>query len=126
MSASPKAVVQCIWDSRREKTADTEITGRLARMGLSSEQIAHAFEMVEFSLNRAFMETLGGSHSADYDNDPFFRASFSLARRDFPASPSVRRERLLVRSAVAAAVLVGLFAIGAILYYTIGLWRASH
>ncbi|MGC3957589.1 MAG: hypothetical protein QM813_06400 [Verrucomicrobiota bacterium] len=126
MSASPKTIVQCVWDSRREKIPDAELTERLAKMGLSSEQIAHVFEMVEFSLNRAFMETLGGSHSADYDSDPFFRASLSLARRDFPASPSVRRERLVVRSAVGAAVMVGLFSIGAVLYYAIDLWRASH
>jgi len=126
MSASPKAVIQCIWDSRREKIPDAELTERLAQMGLSSEQIAYAHQMVEFSLNRAFMETLGGSHSADYDSDPFFRVSLRLARRDFPASPSVRRERLIVRSAVGAAVMVGLFAIGAVLYYAIDLWRTSH
>jgi len=126
MSASPQEVIQCIWDSRQEKTPDTEITARLIKLGLSPEEIEHAFEMVEFSLNRAFMETLGGSHSADYDADPFFRASLTLARRDFPPSPSVRRERLIVRSAVGAAVLVGLFAIGAVIYYTIDLWRASH
>src|SRR3954463_7831309 len=102
MSTSPKAVIECIWDSRREKTPDVEITARLAELGLSAEQIAHAFEMVEFSLNRAFMETSGGSHSADYDADPFFRASLTLARRGFPASPSVRREKLIVRSAVGA------------------------
>jgi hypothetical protein len=95
-------------------------------MGLSPEQIQHALEMVEFSLNRAFMETLGGGHSADYDGDPFFRASLSLVRRDFPESSSVRRERLIVHSAVAAAVLVGLFAIGAVIYYTIDLWRTPH
>lgn len=126
MSASPKAVVQCIWDSRREKTPDAEITGRLSKMGLSSEQIAYALEMVEFGLNRVFMETLGGGHSADYDGDPFFRASLTLARRDFPASPSVRRERLAVRSAVGVAVLVGLIAIGVVVYYAIDLWRATH
>ena len=126
MSASPKTVVRCIWDSRREKIPDAELAERLAKMGLSSGQIAHVFEMVEFSLNRAFVETLGGSHSADYDSDPFFRASLSLARQNFPASPSMRRERLIVRSAVGAAVMVGLFAIGAVLYYAIDLWRASR
>ena len=95
-------------------------------MGLSPEQVEHALEMVEFSLNRAFMETLGGDHSADYDGDPFFRASLPLARRSFPASPGVRRERLVFRSVVGAAVLVGLFAIGAVIYYIIDLSQASH
>jgi hypothetical protein len=126
MNTSAIAIVQCIWDSRREKIPDTELAERLAKMGLSVDQTAHALEMVEFSLNRAFMETLGGSHSADYDSDPLFKASLSLARRDFPASPNVRRERFIVRSAVGAAVLVGLLAIGVIVYYAIDLWRASH
>lgn len=126
MNVSPKAVVRCVWESRREKISDTELNERLANMGLSSEQIAHVFQMIEFSLNRAFMETLGGSHSADYDGDPFFRASLRLARRNSPVSLSVRRERLITRLAVGAAVLVGMFAIGAVAYYAIDLWKTSH
>jgi hypothetical protein len=126
MSPSPKAIVPHIWDARKQKIPETEISKQLANKGLSSLQIAHAIEMVEFSMNRAFMETLGGQHSADYDSDPFFRASLGLARRAFPPCASVRRERLIVHIAVAAAVLVGVFAIGVVVYYTIDLLRASH
>lgn len=126
MNTSPKDVVQYIWDARSDKTPEAAITEQLARMGLSSAQISHALEMIEFSMNRAFMETLGGSHSADYDGDPFFRASLRLARRQFPPSPGVRRERFIIHTAVGAAVAVGLFAIGAVIYYTIDLLRTPR
>jgi hypothetical protein len=126
MSTTAKSVVECIWNARKSKTPDEEISVQLAKFGLSPEQISHVFEMVEFSLNRAFMETSGGIHTADYDDDPYFVASLNRARQQFPVSRGVRRERLIVRSAVAIAVVVGLFALGAVVYYVIDLLRSSH
>ena len=126
MPFTAKSIVATIWEARKNKLPEEMISARLIRMGLSPEQTTHVFQMVEFSLNRAFMETLGGSHTADYDGDPYFRASLSRARQQFPASPSVQRERIVIRAAVGAAVLVGLFAVGVVVYYAIDLLRASH
>ncbi len=123
---SPKTIVQHIWDAREAKTPDAEIAGQLARMGLASGEIAHAFEMIEFSMNRAFMENSGGILTADYDEDPIFQASLSFARRRLPASPGVRRERLIKRSAIAVAVCAGLFAVGVVIYVAVDFLKASH
>ena len=126
MLFSVKSVVATIWEARKNKLSDETISAQLTKMGLSPEQTAHIFEMVEFSVNRAFMETLGGTHSADYDGDPYFQASLSRAREQFPPSRSVQRERIITRVAIGAAVCVGALAVGVVTYYAIDLLRASH
>ena len=126
MPFSAKSIVATVWEARKSKLPEEMIAAQLSKMGLSSEQMAHVFEMIEFSQNRAFMETLGGSHSADYDSDPYFQASLSRAREQFPPSPSVRRERTVTAVAVGAAVCVGVLAVGVVIYYAIDLLRASH
>jgi len=126
MPFSANSIVATIWEARKSKLPDEMISAQLAKMGLTPEQTAHVFEMVEFSLNRAFMETLGGSHTADYDADPYFRASLIRARQKFPPSHSVRRERTVIAVAVGVAVCVGVLAVGVVVYYAIDLLRASH
>lgn len=126
MPFSAHSIVATIWEARKSKLSDEVISVQLARMGLSPEQTAHVFEMVEFSLNRAFMETLGGSHTADYDYDPYFRAALSRARQQFPPSRSVRRERTVIVVAIGAAVCVGVLAVGVVVYYAIDLLKSPH
>jgi len=123
---SAKALVEMIWEARKNKIPEADITAQLTSLGLTPEQIAYTHEMIEFSLNRAFMETLGGIHTADYDDDPIFKASLKKARQNMPPNPSVRREQLVIKLAVGAAVLVGLFAIGVVIYYAVDLWRTTH
>ena len=117
-----KDLVELIWEGRKNNIPEANITAQLTSLGFTAEQIAHIHEMIQFSLNRAFMETLGGGHTADYDDDPIFKASLKRAREKFPPSPGVRREQLVIKLAVGTAVLVGLFAIGAVIYYAVDLW----
>src|SRR5882724_3332836 len=123
---SAKALVEMIWETRKNKVSEDDLTAQLTSLGLTPEQIAHTQEMIQFSLNRAFMETLGGIHNADYDDDPIFKASLKKARQNMPPNPGVRREQLVIKLAVGAAVLVGLFAIGVVIYYVVDLWRTTH
>jgi len=123
---SAKALVELIWEARKNKVPEADITAQLTGLGLTPEQIAYTYEMIAFSLNRAFMDTLGGMSTADYDDDPIFKASLKRARLRLPPSPGVRREQLVIKLAVGAAVLVGLFAIGVVIYYVVDLWRTGR
>ena len=95
---------------------------QLAAVGLSQEEIAHAYEMIEFSLNRALVETTGGIHTADYDDDPIFQASLKRARERFPPTPAARRQKWIIRAATTIAILIGLFALALVAYYALSLF----
>lgn len=116
-----RAIIKSVWEARANKIPDSAISDQLTQAGLTPPQIAHVFEMIEFSLNRAFMETLGGSHSADYDGDPYFKASLPFARKQLPPCASVRRERLIIKAAAGTGIFMGLLSVGVVLYYLIDL-----
>jgi hypothetical protein len=107
----------------------------VAALGMTPEDAAVVVCTVRDAYFRTVLYSLGAqpqNFSGDYETDRLFQAALrrfqttGTGSNPLPASASSRTERVVTRSSVAAAVLVGLLAIGAVVYYVVDLLRASH
>ena len=107
----------------------------VASLGMTAEEAGDVVSTVRDAYCRTMLYSAGAqpqSFSGDYKTDPVFQAALrrfqasGIGGPPLPASASSRTERLVTCSAIAVAVLVGLLAIGAVVYYVVDLLRASH
>jgi hypothetical protein len=107
----------------------------VAALGMTAEEAGSVVSTVRDAYCRTLLYSAGAqpqNFSGDYETDPLFQAALRRFRATgtggtpLPASASSRTEKVVTRAAVAAAVLVGLLAMGAVVYYVVDLLRASH
>jgi len=106
----------------------------VASLGMTAEQAGDVVATVRDAYCRAMLYSAGAqpqNFSGDYETDPVFQAALKRFHPGgghgtwLPSGPG-SRERVIVRSAVLIAVLVGLVAIAVVVYYVIDLWKASR
>lgn len=111
------------------------LVAAIAASGMTPEEAGVVVSTVRDAYFRTVLYSAGAQpqhFNGDYETDPLFQA----ALRRFQAagtggsplrgSARARPERIVARAAVVAAVLVGLLAIGAVVFYVVDWFRAAH
>jgi len=128
-------LVDLVVETQKRLGDGPALVDAIAASGVTPEEAGVVVSTVRDAYFRTVLYSAGAqpqNFSGDYETDPLFQAALRRFRAagmgdtQLPGSANSRTERFVTRSAVGLAILVGVLALGAVVYYAVDLLKASR